>query len=561
MQALVKLKSEERKQVENLITRIQTSGITPGMREHVIQTGKRCFTSLSPNMDLRILAWRENDALTLLYVDHHDAAYEWAKQNSLKIVAAEIVSFEGDIGEGNSAPFEKYIHSEAIETLYSTQLQQKLGSFGIPTALIRLLEVATSDEHLIDLLELVAPEWVELVLDAVLGKTKTDLPNVRSNIWIAPDDVSLFAALNLPLSQWRLFLHPKQVEAVNLGAEQDLIITGGPGTGKTIALIHRAVRLAKTCKENQCVVLVAHSPETVKLMTGLALELNGNPIPSLHIVDMIAIGRDGKPRATDVFGPSASRKEYLQHLGKDVIALLIDEAQDIHGRFARRWLFGGRPEILTHLTIALDFNQNIFSDNRVGQLSQVFGRGRTIHLNYSYRIPREAGLLASNLLKIQRKDLVEPFEVQTLRNLSTSMTYGFSSDFIKVVTYDDVPSGIQKAIAEKDMLITNATDSFAIVFCGNSKHRAMYEELLKKIGYQPELKPSGIFTPRAIKGTEYDYCIVLAPELSIQEGANQYLALQGIYVALSRCRKGLSIYTNREFATMLHHPAVQFEQS
>ena len=47
---------------------------------------------------------------------------------------------------------------------------------------------------------------------------------------------------------------------------------------------------------------------------------------TLDIVDMIAIGRRGKPQWTDLAGPRSSAKGHLRRMGRDVVALLIDEA-------------------------------------------------------------------------------------------------------------------------------------------------------------------------------------------------------------------------------------------
>ena len=47
---------------------------------------------------------------------------------------------------------------------------------------------------------------------------------------------------------------------------------------------------------------------------------------TLDTVDMIAIGRRGKPQWADLAGPRFSAKGHLRLMGRDVVALLIDEA-------------------------------------------------------------------------------------------------------------------------------------------------------------------------------------------------------------------------------------------
>jgi superfamily I DNA/RNA helicase len=59
------------------------------------------------------------------------------------------------------------------------------------------------------------------------------------------DDATLDAILRAPLAQWRVFLHPEQRKVVQAHANGPMRVMGGAGTGKTIALLHRAVYLLR----------------------------------------------------------------------------------------------------------------------------------------------------------------------------------------------------------------------------------------------------------------------------------------------------------------------------
>lgn len=553
MESWAKLKSEERKQVEQMMRRIVADGITSGMRPHQIVSGKDSFLSLSPNMDLRVLCWRDRDRVVLLHVDHHDAAYSWAERHSAQVSIAEIIAIE-DVEVINSSVVNK---ERADEQTFQSALQKRLENSGIPTALQRFLCEADSDDGLLELLELVAPEWQQLILDAVLGMQPTeDRSRMPSNIWICPDDLALQAALTLPLSQWRIYLHPKQKEAIDSDTTCDIVVSGGPGTGKTVCLLHRAVRLARQChKDDECVLLVGHSPKAVERMRTMARELAGKDIPSLHFADMIAIGRDGKPRDTDVFGPEKAEGGFLRHLNKKVTSLLIDEAQDVSRSFTKAFIFGRRPSVLTHLTVAVDFNQNIFSDNteyRDDSLITLLNRARNIHLEYSYRIPREAGLVAQKLIASISRGKEEKI-VSKLRETAKRMTFGFSSDFVKMRIYDDLVCGLREAIREKSILDSKSSRGVAVIFCGTSAIRNSLSLQLEPLGE--------LHTPRSVKGDEFDYCILIAPEMLIVNAHNREdMSLQSVYVALSRCRRGVTIFTSRQFASLLTHPAIEIQE-
>lgn len=546
MRAWASLDKQNRKLVEKMMTRIKENGLTPGMRPHRISSQESILLSLSPNMDLRVLGWETKNNLILLHVDHHDKAYEWAHRNNNKIIAAETIAFGGDIQTTTSR------EQQEATSVYGEQVASELSKAGVPTLFSRLLKDVTSEKDLLDCLEFVAPEWQELILDAVTNSSKMKVPKTFSNILIAPDDDILKAALSLPLSQWRIFLHPVQNEAANLDISEDLAIIGGPGTGKTVCLIHRAHNLASSCNKDECVVLVGHSPSAVEAMNTMLKQLPGGIPTSLHVVNMIAIGRRGKPQSDDVFGPRGQSNGYLQHMGENVVALLIDEAQDIH-RTTKGFIFGRRTEIKTHVTIALDFNQNLFADNRcTTQYLSFLKRARKIHLKYSYRIPKESGLTAKLLVSNRQFEQEEEI-VSELRELSTIMKFGFSVDFQSVEVHHDVESAIAAASHKYYELREVYRNDVGIIFCGNSNDRQLHATQLQELGYDTSTE-KGLLTPRGAKGQEFEYCLVIGPELLMREDINPYMAVNAVYVALSRCRRGFTVYTNSKFATMLSHP-------
>ncbi len=206
MNAWAKLSHQDRKTVQDMLLRTERNGITPGMRLHTITSHTIDLISLSPNMDLRVLGWWESDKLVLLYVDHHDKAYEWAKRNADKLEIAETVNYTSQnlsTLSGHSPTDEKRAVPKPSQ--WMQELERKLISAGVPVVLQRLLSSAKSEDEILDLLEFVSPEWKEFVLDAVVGKLGTAIPTTTSNIWVAPNDEALRAALSLPLSQWRLW--------------------------------------------------------------------------------------------------------------------------------------------------------------------------------------------------------------------------------------------------------------------------------------------------------------------------------------------------------------------
>lgn len=62
---------------------------------------------------------------------------------------------------------------------------------------------------------------------------------------IVTSDEDLRSVMDKPLSQWRVFLHPLQKRIVDKAWHGPVLVTGGAGTGKTVAAIHRARHLVR----------------------------------------------------------------------------------------------------------------------------------------------------------------------------------------------------------------------------------------------------------------------------------------------------------------------------
>ena len=474
MEAVGRLQTTERRQVEGAIRRLSVAGPTPGMRPHRLSGPRSDIVSLSVNMDLRILALPHDGNYVLVHVDHHDAAYEWAERNSSGLACTAAVDVAHQVAQ--HVPDTDDAEGAELDT-FGPSTREALEAMGCPAALVGLLAQANDEGELLERLELLAPEWQELVLDAVSG-AKPQLPTGRpSNIWVVPSDDALKQAIGLPDASWRIFLHPSQREVVQAGTGRDLVVAGGPGTGKTVVLVHRACHLTDQLAEpsQECVVLVGHSPTATELMSDMVRSLRGEVPSSLHITDMVAVGRRGKPRASDIRSPGKGSRPW--HLGKQVSALVIDEG----------YILGGRPSIDTHLTIAMDPNQNIFADNTAdGALLSTLRRASIRYLTYSYRIPREAGMVALKLLdRVQDSD--EADIITEIRKECRKMSFGFASHFVRLESYDELSDGVSRAASDAERLREAGHQNIAIVFCGTRNDRTRYGEVLKALGYDPSM--------------------------------------------------------------------------
>ena len=68
-----------------------------------------------------------------------------------------------------------------------------------------------------------------------------------------------------PLEEWRIFLHPYQRKLVEWETQGPMSITGAAGTGKTVALMHRAIKLARRAKDPRARILVTTFTTTLSI--------------------------------------------------------------------------------------------------------------------------------------------------------------------------------------------------------------------------------------------------------------------------------------------------------
>lgn len=212
------------------------------------------------------------DVYVLLYVDHHDAAYRWAENRKLTINpvtgAMQLVTLEQVRETPPSAVAPTSKETVAAPPLFVALSDHDLMSLGVPQELLPAVRALTSEEGLDALqsrLPIEAYEGLFLVaagdgvgqvlheretrVDRVIDTTDfaaaLDAPESLSRFVVISDDESLSAILNVPLAQWRVFLHPTQHKLAMGDRSGAVRVLGGAGTGKTVLAMHRARWLAE----------------------------------------------------------------------------------------------------------------------------------------------------------------------------------------------------------------------------------------------------------------------------------------------------------------------------
>jgi len=213
-----------------------------------------------------VLKPEKGNVYILLWVDKHDAAYDWAKRKvcsvhpdtgSLQIYDAEKA---GAIAEQDEA--------DQIPGLFDDIHDRHIKKLGVPEALIPMIRRIKRTEDLDALAGELPQEAQEALfflaegfsLEEVLSEIeRTQKPEVdttdferaleepvsRQRFYVVTDDIELQSMLQAPLEKWRVFLHPTQRKLVERNWNGPVRVLGGAGTGKTVVAMHRACELAR----------------------------------------------------------------------------------------------------------------------------------------------------------------------------------------------------------------------------------------------------------------------------------------------------------------------------
>jgi mRNA-degrading endonuclease RelE of RelBE toxin-antitoxin system len=283
-----RLDKQSRRIIRNSIKQFATTEKGNGFQVHDLKKTKcdRSFKSARINEDLRLIFAQKGSQFIFLYVDHHDAAYNWAEGKFLNInnfgalylhddkINAENMHYDNQM----NLPFGNVITKSSL--LEQQQISKKyLTKLGIPEVHAEYLLEIRDEDRFMDFIALFPQELQEALIDLVTGsksltKVYADLQDqevkqtnnseftlkhkdTKRRFYVVEDMEELNILLDEELEKWKLFLHPKQEFLVKRNYKGPVIVEGGPGTGKTVVGIHRAVHLAKNVypKQNGCKIL------------------------------------------------------------------------------------------------------------------------------------------------------------------------------------------------------------------------------------------------------------------------------------------------------------------
>ena len=200
----------------------------------------------------------ESGVYLLLWVDHHDEAYEWAARKK-----CEINKLTGNVQVYDVQQEVTPVVSDGRPMLFSTIDDENLIKLGVPEEQLAFIKNLEDIKAFNDCKSSIpadayeALEWLAngfslnevLELYAVPDETKMDTKDFASALltersqsifFVVEGEDELRRIMAEPLEKWRVFLHPSQRKLVDRNFSGAYRVLGGAGTGKTVVAMHRA---------------------------------------------------------------------------------------------------------------------------------------------------------------------------------------------------------------------------------------------------------------------------------------------------------------------------------
>ena len=269
--SVFKLSNQDRKLTLNTIKQLSTDPTTPALHVHSVDRVKcdKKMLSARVNLDLRIIFVNREEAYTLLYVDHHDDAYNWCEGKYFVKTdfGTEYIYDEKLIQEkldsiSNQPQLPEYLQMGGNESLLEKVgiKKKQLVKLGIQDIHADNLLKINDEEMILEYIEIFPEELQEAIIDLVTSaksyetvynelfcnddKSEQSKNSIRRFYTTENMDELEKLMENDDFEKWEIFLHPSQEKLVKKRLRGPFVTEGGPGTGKTIVGIHRAVYLA-----------------------------------------------------------------------------------------------------------------------------------------------------------------------------------------------------------------------------------------------------------------------------------------------------------------------------
>ena len=258
------LPKQKQGKATEFFNKFRTNPNSPGINYEKIDEGidkNICSVRIDDTYRAIVVRCPDTNVYMLLWVDHHDEAYAWAKRKKCSInkVTGGVQVFDvqevaADMQVEKESLFGKYTDDQLIrmglpdEQIPMIKSLETLDEFysmkkSIPEDAYEGLEWLAHDFDYDEVIETLYEDKPEDVNSEDFAAALQSDSSKKSFVVVNGEE-ELKRIMAEPLEKWRIFLHPTQRKIVNRDFLGPARVLGGAGTGKTVVAMHRAKRLA-----------------------------------------------------------------------------------------------------------------------------------------------------------------------------------------------------------------------------------------------------------------------------------------------------------------------------
>ena len=226
----------------------------------------------------------ESSVYLLLWVDHHDEAYEWAKRKTCRVNSKTGALQVFDV---QTVEVTEESKPSTTTTLFSRISIEDMIALGTPKELVPYLKSIPDKETFYsskdslpsdvyenlswiaegfdpkEIIEMINDDTGESSQDEADTKPEQAMPvtedfsvalknsESKKSFVVIEGEEELRRIMAEPLEKWRVFLHPTQRKIVKKNYKGSARVLGGAGTGKTVVAMHRAKYLASQLSDDE----------------------------------------------------------------------------------------------------------------------------------------------------------------------------------------------------------------------------------------------------------------------------------------------------------------------
>lgn len=317
-----RLPSKVQKKVYELIRKFEEDSTQASINlEHINAARDSKVRSARVGDDYRaiVIAPEQGDTFLLMHVDHHDEAYAWCKNKQFEAHGAigtlQVFDVE-EVGRVVAPP--EQAESSVTEKHYPLDdlSDRDLYSAGVPEALIPAVRAVRSDDAFDQLADYLPMEASQVLFGIVSGLTldesieemlggiddKVAKPtgpgdfshlaeSANMDLVLIEGEEQLKTILGEDIEEWRIFLHPYQRKLVQWDVAGPMKIYGSAGTGKTVALMHRAVWLAENADPDDRILVTTFTTNLSVTIKGLIERLSPTKHNRIEVTNLHQLAR------------------------------------------------------------------------------------------------------------------------------------------------------------------------------------------------------------------------------------------------------------------------------